>query len=85
MFIYSKKKAIMEDILFHHCRSLKWQMNHFRSYINDAGCGFPFHNELVMPYISKYGTPEQVEKFIPNMAAGKFIGCIAMTEPGAGR
>ena len=37
-----------------------------------------------MPYITNYGTPEQIEKYIPAMTAGEKIGCIAMTEPGAG-
>ena len=37
-----------------------------------------------MPYISKFGTPEQIEKFIPPMVSGHCISAIAMTEPGAG-
>ncbi len=43
------------------------------------------HSDIVMPYISHYGTKEQLEKFIPAMTAGKKIGALAMTEPGAGR
>ncbi len=58
---------------------------HFRSYINDSGCGFLLHSDIAMPYISKYGTPEQQEKFIPPMTAGTNIAAIAMTEPSAGR
>ena len=38
-----------------------------------------------MPYVCKYGSPEQIERYIPDMTAGKIIGAIAMTEPGAGR
>ena len=38
-----------------------------------------------MPYISHYGTPEQIERFIPALTAGTKIAAIAMTEPGAGR
>lgn len=38
-----------------------------------------------MPYISNYGSKEQIERFIPDMTAGRCIGAIAMTEPGAGR
>ena len=37
-----------------------------------------------MPYIEKFGTPEQIEKFIPQMVSGHCISAIAMTEPGAG-
>lgn len=38
-----------------------------------------------MPYVSNYGSKEQIERFIPEMTAGKCISAIAMTEPGAGR
>lgn len=38
----------------------------------------------MMPYFINYGTKEQIEKYIPDMTAGKKIGAIAMTEPGAG-
>ena len=38
-----------------------------------------------MPYISNYGSKEQIERFIPEMTAGRCINAIAMTEPGAGR
>ena len=57
----------------------------FRAYVNCSGPGFALHSDIVMPYISHFGTPEQIEKYIPNMTAGKCIGAIAMTEPGAGR
>ncbi|XP_076849824.1 long-chain specific acyl-CoA dehydrogenase, mitochondrial isoform X1 [Brachyhypopomus gauderio] len=53
-------------------------------YSNCSGPGFCLHSEIVMPYISHYGTPEQVKRYISQMAAGKCIGAIAMTEPGAG-
>ena len=57
----------------------------FRMYVNCSGPGFALHSDIVMPYISHYGTPEQIEKFIPAMTAGTCIGAIAMTEPSAGR
>ncbi|KAG9273471.1 long-chain specific acyl-CoA dehydrogenase, mitochondrial [Astyanax mexicanus] len=53
-------------------------------YCNCSGPGFSLHSEIVMPYISHYGTKAQMEHFFPQMAAGKCIGAIAMTEPGAG-
>ena len=56
-----------------------------RAYVNCTGPGFALHSDIVMPYITHYGTKEQVEKFIPRMVAGTCIGAIAMTEPGAGR
>ncbi|XP_060075079.1 long-chain specific acyl-CoA dehydrogenase, mitochondrial-like [Ylistrum balloti] len=55
-----------------------------QSYSNCSGPGFALHSDIVMPYITNYGTPEQIEKFIPRMTAGTCIGAIAMTEPGAG-
>lgn len=56
-----------------------------RGYANACGTAWGIHSDIVMPYIAEYGTPEQIEKFIPAMAAGTNIGAIAMTEPGAGR
>ncbi|KAM6461983.1 long-chain specific acyl-CoA dehydrogenase, mitochondrial [Liasis olivaceus] len=53
-------------------------------YVNCSGPGFSLHSDIVMPYIANYGSKEQIKKFIPEMAAGRCIGAIAMTEPGAG-
>uniref|UniRef100_A0A8C2XQ26 Long-chain specific acyl-CoA dehydrogenase, mitochondrial n=1 Tax=Cyclopterus lumpus TaxID=8103 RepID=A0A8C2XQ26_CYCLU len=53
-------------------------------YSNCSGPGFTLHSDVVMPYISNYGSEEQIKRFIPEMHAGKCIGAIAMTEPGAG-
>ncbi|XP_007553733.1 long-chain specific acyl-CoA dehydrogenase, mitochondrial isoform X1 [Poecilia formosa] len=53
-------------------------------YSNCTGPGFALHSDIVMPYIVNYGSKEQIERFIPSMTAGKHIGAIAMTEPGAG-
>ncbi|XP_007421732.1 long-chain specific acyl-CoA dehydrogenase, mitochondrial [Python bivittatus] len=53
-------------------------------YVNCSGPGFSLHSDIVMPYIVNYGSKEQIKKFIPEMAAGRCIGAIAMTEPGAG-
>ncbi|OMF59632.1 acyl-CoA dehydrogenase [Paenibacillus sp. FSL R5-0490] len=46
--------------------------------------GIGLHNDIVVPYITAYGTDEQKEKWLPKCAAGEFITAIAMTEPGAG-
>ncbi|KER32575.1 hypothetical protein T265_01445 [Opisthorchis viverrini] len=53
-------------------------------YANCSGPGFALHSDIVMPYISHYGTPEQKKIFIPRMTKGEVIGAIAMTEPSAG-
>jgi alkylation response protein AidB-like acyl-CoA dehydrogenase len=42
------------------------------------------HNSICSGSIEKYGTEEQKEKFLRPMAAGKFIGAFALTEPEAG-
>lgn len=42
------------------------------------------HSTIVMPYIERFGTEEQVDKFLPDMTAGCKVGAIAMTEPDAG-
>ena len=55
-----------------------------QSYINCSGPGFALHSQIVLPYIFKYGTPEQIERLVPDLVSGKKIGAIAMTEPGAG-
>ena len=49
-----------------------------------SGPGFTLHSDIVAPYILSYGTEEQKQKFLPQMAAGGLIGAIAMTEPGTG-
>ncbi|MBN3518908.1 acyl-CoA dehydrogenase family protein [Algoriphagus lutimaris] len=54
-----------------------------------SGCsgpaiGYPLHSDIVMPYILHFGTEEVMNKYIPKMISGDFIGAVAMTEPGAG-
>ncbi|XP_067844251.1 long-chain specific acyl-CoA dehydrogenase, mitochondrial isoform X1 [Heptranchias perlo] len=53
-------------------------------YVNCSGPGFSLHSDIVMPYITHYGSKDQIERYIPQMVSGKCIGAIAMTEPGAG-
>ena len=50
-----------------------------------SGPGFGMHSNIVIPYILRYGTPDQIAKFVPDMCKGLKIGALAMTEPGAGR
>lgn len=56
-----------------------------RMYSNCTGPGFALHSDIAVPYISNYGSKEQIERFIPEATAGRCICAIAMTEPGAGR
>ena len=57
----------------------------YRGYAAVAAPAYHLHSDIIMPYISKYGTAEQRAKYIPGMTAGSLISSIAMTEPDAGR
>jgi len=64
-----KDEAIaMEEQVYAHCHAP----------------AIPVHSTIVMPYFANYGTPEQVNKYIPAMTSGEMVGAIAMTEPDAG-
>ncbi len=46
--------------------------------------GIGLHNDIVVPYITAYGTEEQKQRLLPGCVCGEKITAIAMTEPGAG-
>lgn len=46
--------------------------------------GMSVQSSLVMGGIDEFGTQEQKDKFIPEMAKGKLIGCFGLTEPNHG-
>lgn len=46
--------------------------------------GVGLHNDIVVPYITAYGTEEQKQRWLPKCVTGETITAIAMTEPGAG-
>eukprot|EP00755_Sulcionema_specki_P013706 Sspe_Gene.54700::Locus_30159_Transcript_9_10_Confidence_0.167_Length_1532::g.54700::m.54700/K00252/GCDH, gcdH; glutaryl-CoA dehydrogenase len=41
-------------------------------------------SSLVMHPIYSYGTEEQRERWLPNLASGKSVGCFGLTEPNSG-
>lgn len=45
---------------------------------------FGAHSNLCMYNLLHNGTEEQKKKFLPRLGAGEMIGCLALTEPGAG-
>ena len=49
-----------------------------------SGLGFSVHTDIIVPYISQLGTPEQKQRWLPGLVSGELISAIAMTEPGAG-
>lgn len=51
---------------------------------NVSGPGFGIQNEIVVPYLTEYGTEAQKKKFLSKVATGEWIGSLAMTEPAAG-
>ncbi|MGE8203453.1 acyl-CoA dehydrogenase family protein [Heyndrickxia sp. NPDC080065] len=52
--------------------------------IGSSLIGIGLHNDIVIPYISAYGTEEQKRRWLPSCVAGECISAIAMTEPGTG-
>ncbi|MCP3738453.1 acyl-CoA dehydrogenase family protein [Rossellomorea sp. BNER] len=46
--------------------------------------GVGLHNDIVVPYITAFGTAEQKKRWLPSCTTGKTITAIAMTEPGTG-
>ncbi len=42
------------------------------------------HSNLCVNQINRWGTPAQKEKYLPTLCAGKAVGALAMSEPGAG-
>ncbi|HVX55547.1 acyl-CoA dehydrogenase family protein [Nocardioides sp.] len=52
--------------------------------VGASGPGFFVHTDIIVPYISHLGTPEQKARWLPGCVSGETITAIAMTEPGAG-
>jgi acyl-CoA dehydrogenase len=46
--------------------------------------GVGLHNDIVIPYITSYGTEDQKQRWLPKCVTGEIITAIAMTEPGTG-
>ncbi|MDQ0200548.1 acyl-CoA dehydrogenase family protein [Neobacillus ginsengisoli] len=46
--------------------------------------GIGLHNDIVVPYITSFGSDEQKQRWLPRCVTGELITSIAMTEPGAG-
>ncbi len=51
---------------------------------NISGWGGGLHSAIVAPYLLRYGTEEQMRRWLPRFCTGELISAIAMTEPGTG-
>lgn len=67
---------------FDVCQLIIWEMSRL-GYAGIA-CGYNIHSSIVAPYINNIGTQAQKEQWLPKMVTGEVVGCIGMTEPGAG-
>jgi acyl-CoA dehydrogenase len=55
-----------------------------RSNSSGLGASLGLHASIALPYIADLGTPEQKQKYLVPGIKGEAIGCLAVTEPGAG-
>jgi acyl-CoA dehydrogenase len=49
-----------------------------------TGVTLSVHNSLVCAPINKFGSPEQKQRWLPQLASGELLGAYALTEPGSG-
>ena len=49
-----------------------------------TGLATPLHSDIVVPYISSFGSEEIKKKYLPGCVSGDIVTAVAMTEPGAG-
>jgi long-chain-acyl-CoA dehydrogenase len=52
--------------------------------VNCTGPGFSLHNDVAAPYLLRYGSEAQKQRWFPALAQGEKILAIAMTEPSGG-
>jgi alkylation response protein AidB-like acyl-CoA dehydrogenase len=49
-----------------------------------TGLATPLHSDIVVPYISSFGSEAIKQKYLPGCVSGDIVTAVAMTEPGAG-
>ncbi len=49
-----------------------------------TGLGWPLSSDIAVPYIIRYGSEQQKQKYLPKCVSGEYITAIAMSEPAAG-
>ncbi len=50
----------------------------------NTGLAAPLHNDIVVPYITSFGSEELKRKYLPGCISGELITALAMTEPNTG-
>ncbi|WGL53982.1 acyl-CoA dehydrogenase family protein [Nocardioides sp. BP30] len=56
----------------------------FRAGAASLASSFSLQDDILGPYVTAMGNPEQKRRWLPGMAAGETIMAVAMTEPGTG-
>jgi acyl-CoA dehydrogenase len=51
---------------------------------NHSGLAAALHSDIIVPYITAFGSEEQKKKYLPGCVSGDIITAIAMTEPNTG-
>ena len=49
-----------------------------------TGLTAPLHSDIVVPYISAFGSEELKRKYLPGCVSGEIVTAVAMTEPSVG-
>ena len=49
-----------------------------------SGVAAPLHSDVVVPYITSYGSEDLKQRYLPGCVSGDIITSVAMTEPDAG-
>ncbi|MFF0516862.1 acyl-CoA dehydrogenase family protein [Streptomyces sp. NPDC004250] len=65
---------------FAHEAAVLWEQGR----LADDSFPYAIHSTTVPHYINEYGTEEQRRRWLPELASGRLIGAIAMTEPSGG-
>jgi len=55
-----------------------------RSTIGGVGAAVLVHTDMASPHLFRYGTPDQLHRWMPKIISGEILTAVAVTEPGAG-
>ena len=52
--------------------------------VGEAGAGFALHTDMIVPYITNFGSEAQKARWLPGLVSGDLIASVAMSEPNTG-